>query len=281
MRTRRDLCKGRPAMKSKSLRRAKRRLKRVMRTAAEWTYDVRSQPHLEHAVARLRWLESRLPTPELRFAIPFVFNGRGHFRSMAPFQVPREVLALYEAVITARPRRVVELGTALGGTLYLWAQAAADSAVIVSVDLPGGRFGGGYPACRVPFYQAFARPGQLLHLIRGNSRDPQTVRRVASLHNDEPIDLLYIDADHTEAGVRADFQLYSPLVRPGGLIVLHDILPNPRNPEVRVHRLWQEVKHLGEAREWTFPDPLGRSDGIGIGVLRVPVSGTTALSTSA
>jgi cephalosporin hydroxylase len=260
-------------LKARQVKRARRRLKRLTRAAAHWTYDLRANAHRDHALRTLRSIESRLPTTELRFAVPFVFKGRGHFASMEPFQIPREVLGLYETIVAARPRRVVELGTALGGTLYLWTQAAGDSAVIVSVDLPGGRFGGGYPACRIPFYQAFARERQTLHLIRGNSRDLETVRQVAALHSGEPIDLLYIDADHTEEGVRADFRLYSPLVRPGGLIVFHDILPNPRNPEVRVHRLWQELKHAGEAREWAFPDPSGGREGIGIGLLRVPVSG--------
>jgi len=41
----------------------------------------------------------------------------------------------------------------------------------------------------------------------------------------EGIDLLYIDGDHTLAGAFADFNGYSPLVRPGGYILLHDINP--------------------------------------------------------
>ena len=109
--------------------------------------DVLVPWHRAHAIRRLRWLERRLPDPAVRFAVPFVFRGRGHFR-VRIVQEPREILALYRAVCAACPRCVIEIGTALGGTLYLWTQAAAADALVISIDLPGGPFGGGYPACR-------------------------------------------------------------------------------------------------------------------------------------
>lgn len=39
-----------------------------------------------------------------------------------------------------------------------------------------------------------------------------------------PIRFLLIDADHSYEGVKRDFELWSPLVAPGGLIVFHDYL---------------------------------------------------------
>lgn len=46
-----------------------------------------------------------------------------------------------------------------------------------------------------------------------------------------PIDVLYIDADHTEEGCRADFDLYSPFVVKGGLVIFDDYIQdnNPAN----------------------------------------------------
>jgi hypothetical protein len=43
------------------------------------------------------------------------------------------------ALVARRRARVVEIGSARGGTLWAWCQVAADAAVIVSVDLPRGR----------------------------------------------------------------------------------------------------------------------------------------------
>lgn len=38
----------------------------------------------------------------------------------------------------------------------------------------------------------------------------------------KPIDLLFIDADHSYEGVRADYETWLPLVRLGGTIIFHD-----------------------------------------------------------
>jgi predicted O-methyltransferase YrrM len=35
--------------------------------------------------------------------------------------------------------------------------------------------------------------------------------------------VLFVDADHRLAGVAGDLQLYAPLVRPGGLVAMHDV----------------------------------------------------------
>jgi hypothetical protein len=39
--------------------------------------------------------------------------------------------------------------------------------------------------------------------------------------------LLGPNGDHSRDGVRQDFDMYSALVAPGGLIAFHDISPNP------------------------------------------------------
>ena len=48
-----------------------------------------------------------------------------------------------------------------------------------------------------------------------------------------PVDLVFIDGDHSEAGCRADWELWSPFVAPGGVVIFHDAvgesaLPGPR-----------------------------------------------------
>jgi predicted O-methyltransferase YrrM len=230
--------------------------------------------HRRHAIRRLRWLERRLPDAEVRFAVPFVFRGRGHFR-LRIVQEPREILALYRAVRAQGPRCVVELGTALGGTLYLWAQAATDDAVLASIDLPQGPFGGGYPACRMPFYQAFARAEQRLHLLRRDSRDPATAADLVARLGGRPVDFLFIDADHSYDGVLENARLYGPLVRPGGLVAFHDILENPRDPRIEVHRLWRHLRRQADVTEWVCPDRAGHAPGTGL--LRVPPGGVGAL----
>ncbi|MBL8723769.1 MAG: class I SAM-dependent methyltransferase [Planctomycetes bacterium] len=46
-----------------------------------------------------------------------------------------------------------------------------------------------------------------------------------------PIDLLFVDGDHSEAAVRRDVADWAPKVRPGGYLVLHDVVhPVHRGP---------------------------------------------------
>jgi len=223
--------------------------------------------HSRQAANALRDLEGRLRTPAARFAIPFIFRGAGFFKSIKPMQSQAEFGELYARITERLPQRIIEIGTCHGGTLYLWCQAAHPKATIISLDLPAGEFGGGYPACRADFYRSFAAPGQTLHLIRADSHSPETVRQIAPLLGDAKADLLFIDGDHTYDGVKRDFELYSPLVAKGGWIALHDILPRADEPRIEVWRFWQELKQLRPvAFELADATPDGRA--IGIGVVR-------------
>lgn len=51
----------------------------------------------------------------------------------------------------------------------------------------------------------------------------------ASIPWELPLDILYLDADHTYEGVKADYNNYAPHVRPGGFIIFDDYL-QPGNP---------------------------------------------------
>jgi len=223
--------------------------------------------HRRQAVRKVRVLEKKLLTPASRFAIPFVYRGTGLFKKIEPRQNIFEIEALFRAVLELSPKRVLEIGTARGGTLYLWSQAASADATIVSLDLPGGAFGGAYPTCRIPFYQSFARPSQHLHLLRTDSHAPATVHQVQSMFSLEPIDFAFIDGDHTYEGVKSDFQLYGPLVRAGGIIALHDICPRPESSDIQVDRFWNEIKTNCQTQEIIAPSGTGRQ--IGSGIVRV------------
>jgi predicted O-methyltransferase YrrM len=45
--------------------------------------------------------------------------------------------------------------------------------------------------------------------------------------NGRAVDLLFIDGDHRYSRVKKDFEMYAPLVRTGGVVLLHDILLHP------------------------------------------------------
>lgn len=57
--------------------------------------------------------------------------------------------------------------------------------------------------------------------IVGDSADPRTLEKLKVALAGREIDLLFIDGNHTYEGVRADHELYGPLVR--HLIAFHDV----------------------------------------------------------
>jgi predicted O-methyltransferase YrrM len=179
-----------------------------------------------------------------------------------------EFAPLVALVRSRRPERVVEIGSAQGGTLWAWCQVAADDAALISVDLPSGPFGGDDVDTRA--WLAFPRDRQNLELVRGDSHSDSTLDRTQAAL-DGPPDFVFIDGDHTLEGVRRDFQMYGTLVPPGGMIAFHDVMPNPGLPDHfvgDVHLFWPEVKknfrHLeildaADTSRWG-----GRWGGIGI-----------------
>jgi predicted O-methyltransferase YrrM len=164
-------------------------------------------------------------------------------------QKTSELASFLNLLRRRHPRVVVEIGTASGGAFHAFCQVASDNALLVSIDLPGGEFGGGYDEDGALRMRSFARKGQSLHFLRCDSHERSAKERLLGILSDLPVDLLFIDGDHTYKGVREDFEMYSPLVRSGGLVVFHDIVEGPPDAVGGVPRFWKEIKRRGEVQE--------------------------------
>ncbi|MBC7329542.1 class I SAM-dependent methyltransferase [bacterium] len=169
------------------------------------------------------------------------FCSRFCLGAIKPMQIKEEFLELLKIFKELNPRFILEIGTAYGGSLFCFCKLAREDAVIISVDLPYGKFGGGYPELRIPIYKAFAKPKQKLILLRTDSHKEETLAKVREILKGNFLDFLFIDGDHTYEGVRKDFEMYSNLVRYGGIIAFHDVVFPLRNPECRVHDFWKEL----------------------------------------
>jgi predicted O-methyltransferase YrrM len=181
-----------------------------------------------------------------------------------------ELTKLVRLLKRRRLDTVVEIGTARGGTFAAWCQLAQPDAVLVSIDLPGGAHGGGYSEQDAAHFAARAKPAQSLHFLRADSHAPETKAELVALLAGRPVDFLMIDGDHTYEGVACDYEMYGPLVAPGGVIAFHDILPHPQVPDCQVDCFWAELRATREHREFTDPaDERGWGQWGGIGVLLV------------
>lgn len=128
----------------------------------------------------------------------------------------QDVSELAQALIEASaigPKTILEIGSADGGSVYAWRGIAAHVLAITvddpeySVDPHGAKVG------------------------MFDSHTEEARAWLAEQLDGDVIDVLFIDGDHSAAGVAADYADYAPFVRPGGLVFIHDVA-NAREPGV-------------------------------------------------
>lgn len=159
---------------------------------------------------------------------------------LGAMQKQDELEDLLEILVEHPPRRVLEVGCFMGGTLFAWRQLGAD---VVAIDQV--------------VHERFRGHGA--RLIVADSHNPGTFFEVQQLIDD--VDLLFIDGDHTLEGVVQDFDWYSSLVRPRGLVALHDICVSA-DPNVEVWKFWRQLRSAGTRELVRAPKTWG-----GIGLL--------------
>jgi len=151
---------------------------------------------------------------------------------------PDAGILLHSLIRNIRPRIVVETGTFLGISTVWIAAALADldgDGVVHSFDdfgpiSPGPWRIASMAQGRFEFVDALLRRAGLrdrvvLHV--GDSAD--SLRACTeSLRDKETgcgVQLAFLDADHSPAGIRRDFDAVHPLLDTGGYLLLHDVLP--------------------------------------------------------
>lgn len=149
-------------------------------------------------------------------------------------QIMPEPLVVYRLVEARRPNVFVEVGSASGGSLYLYAGACAPDALVVAID------NGRKAASLARVIDVLRGQGYDARWLRGNSHSAGLQKVLAGDLAGRPVDFLHIDGDHSRDGVMADWRAYSPLVRTGGLIALHDV--KYAKPGCGVPTAWAEIR---------------------------------------
>jgi predicted O-methyltransferase YrrM len=162
-----------------------------------------------------------------------------------------EFAQLLDVFRSRDPRRVLEVGTYAGGTLYHWLQNASPGTHVVSVDFYT-------QADNRKLYDGWCGPGVGWAAVAGDSNDPAVAALVAEW---DPYDFVFVDAGHLEENIRADVDLYLPMTRKGSVVAFHDIEEHEGLPNVQVWRVWRELRQEYRTVEFVAPG------GMGIGVL--------------
>ena len=171
------------------------------------------------------------------------YVGHGHYRSLTMHQKDYEILTLCERLQKLNPHNIIEIGTNNGGTFFLWAKLFEINKLL-SIDLPGGQFGGGYNNKKIKFFNCMKNnPNSSFYYILDDSHKIGILEKTYEIFGDHKVDFLFIDGDHTYDGVKKDYEMYSPLVRSGGLVAFHDIVEHTSNKNCNVDKLWKEIKH--------------------------------------
>lgn len=174
---------------------------------------------------------------------------------VAPFQDPAEFLAFLPIYQTLKPMRTVEIGTYQGGTLYQWMRHAPAGAHIIAID-------------PVMFPETIAQwQSWNQHVRLTTIQNKSHLALLEVKERMQEIDFLFIDGDHHYEQARWDFRHYSQLVRPGGVIAIHDTKPVPEGGpwKTDMWRVWEDIQRAGyETVEISVHDDL-----FGIGVIFV------------
>jgi len=143
-------------------------------------------------------------------------------------------------------REVLEIGTFRGGTSFLFYKLLGANVTTIDLKIP----------IFLRLILSYKSNGKI-RLIQGDSHDKETLKKVS----DRKYDLLFIDGDHSYEGIKKDFEMYSPLVREGGIVAFHDILS-----EEGVFKFWSEIKNMHESQEIINNV---KKKPLGIGVLKI------------
>lgn len=129
----------------------------------------------------------------------------------------RERAAL--AVRAAGRAAVVEIGVWHGVTTAVLRRAMAPDGLLWAVDpFPAGRLGFSLQAPIAHAEVRRIRNGRV-RWIRMTGEDAANVYRQDA---GPPVDLIFIDGDHSYEGLLRDWRAWSPLVARGGVVCLHD-----------------------------------------------------------
>lgn len=174
------------------------------------------------------------------------------------------------------PKTVLEIGSFYGGTLWYfmrYVKLETLTAVDLPIPLSDSRHSDMISSRELwPRWKEEFMPKGTFNDVQGDSHSLEIVNRVWELHSGKDVDVLHIDGDHSYEGVKADYENYYSLVRPGGMIVFHDVVGLPE-----VKRFFEEISPNYNKRgiicAENFPSDKRKDLGAtpwGIGVLFVP-----------
>lgn len=192
----------------------------------------------------------------VRETAPFHYSYLFEWMGRPVIQFPQDLMAMQELIWRLRPGLIVETGVAHGGSLVFYASMlellGGDGRVVgIDVDIRS------HNRKALEEHPMFRR----IDLLEGSSTDPGIVSKVEDMARGRDV-LVCLDSSHTHDHVRRELELYSPLVRKGGYVVVFDtvveFMPKsqfPDRPWGPGDNPWTAVKAFLEGSDRFVADP--------------------------
>ena len=156
----------------------------------------------------LDWIDA---SAKYKYAYNFTWMGR------PIIQFPQDIIAVQEIIWRTRPELVIETGIAHGGSLIF-------SASMLELLGGGGRVVGIDVEIRPHNRAEIERHpmARRITMIEGSSTETRVMKQVQEMASGLGQVLVLLDSNHTHEHVLRELELYSPLVRRGGYLVVFD-----------------------------------------------------------
>ncbi len=167
----------------------------------------------------------------------------------------------YDLIETLRPEIIVELGVYNGLSFFTFCQS------MIEHDIEGVAYG---VDCWEGDEHTDAYDDSIFQDVNEHARDHYRgmtyllrmfFNEALQHFNDDSVDLLHIDGLHTYEAVEEDFTNWYPKVKPGGIVLFHDVMA-----KIKDFGAWKFWEELEGKHEETFRF----NHGYGLGVLRKP-----------
>ena len=133
-------------------------------------------------------------------------------------QFPQDMLAIQEIVWRTKPDLIIETGIAHGGSLIF-------SASILELIGKGKVLGIDIDIRQHNRKEIEKHPlKKRITMLEGSSLDENILKKVKKFAQNKKLILLFLDSFHTNDHVLNELELYSPLIKKGGYIVVFDTM---------------------------------------------------------
>ena len=150
----------------------------------------------------------------LKHEYPYHFTWLGR----PIIQYPQDMIAVQELIWKTKPDLIIEIGIAHGGSLIFSASILEllGKGKVVGVDIDIRK----HNKKEIEKHPLKKR----IIMLEGSSLDESILKKVKKIAQNKKRVLLFLDSFHTHDHVLKELELYSPLVKKGGYIIVFDTM---------------------------------------------------------